>query len=85
MSPQPENNGRTAFTHHDRDLITQTAAQTREIYNCLFGCPDNPTKGLFHLVNINTRFRQNMTKLLWVLIPIIVTMGLSLLTILLSN
>ena len=85
MSAQKSQDETTEFTIQDRETINKTSAMTQEIYNSLFGSPDHPHDGLFLMCNLNTRFRQNMTKLMWVLIPVILSMGLSLLTMLLSN
>ena len=85
MSAQKSQDETTEFTVQDRETINKTSAMTQEIYNSLFGSPDHPHDGLFLMCNLNTRFRQNMTKLMWVLIPIVVTMGFSLLTILFKN
>ena len=74
MTPKPNEERTTQFTLADRKAINETAKITKEIFDCLFGNTANPTSGLFHIVNLNTRFRQNMTKLMWVLIPIIISM-----------
>mgnify|MGYP006288417403 CR=1 FL=1 len=80
MKSDDQNNSRTAFTKADRENIEKTAEQTQQIYNCLFGSPDRPNDGLFHLCNLNTRFRLNMSRLLWVLIPIIISIIFTLIT-----
>jgi hypothetical protein len=78
MSPKEPKDKVTEFTIQDRETINETSTMTKEIHGCLFGHPNDPLSGLFHTVNLNTRFRLNMTKLMWVLIPIILSMGLTL-------
>ena len=80
MKNQSTDNGRTTFTKADREVIQKTAAQTQQIYDCLFGNPDRPNDGLFHMCNLNTRFRLNMSKLMWVLIPVIISIIFTLIT-----
>ena len=80
MNDNGANNSKTDFTKADRETIQKTARQTQQIYDCLFGNPDHPNSGLFHLCNLNTRFRLSMTKLMWVLIPIILSIIFALIT-----
>lgn len=53
-------------THEKIDTM---AKQVQEIYDCLFGCPENPLSGLYVHVDRNTRFRKACIKILLILLP----------------
>ncbi|MDZ7721671.1 MAG: hypothetical protein U5R06_02295 [candidate division KSB1 bacterium] len=51
------------------ETIDKMAEQVQQIYDCLFGNPDNPLSGLYVHVDRNTRFRRTCIKILLILLP----------------
>ena len=68
MDTLPENPNNTSI----QQTIRVMAIKVDEIYDCLFGSPSRPRSGLFHEVDLNSRFRHTVIKVLFALVPTVI-------------